>query len=293
MNSRLKKYAQLVLDDCEKSGKLSALKIVIPLFNSDDLEIRQRCAVLSVNIIKKNLMESYDKLEHGVRRGLSELLKRMGSDISKLLKNECYSPDVNKRIRAIQILGLIKPPREMEAFLRDMVNDPDVKIRATSIKSLAEQDDSSMALKILLSLLNDFDDRVKANTIEAIGATGNENLVGILSRYKRDKNNRIRANVLKALWELGYKEIDSAVREMLTADDPGMRYSALWLIGELGRKNPKFINLLQEMDNRNEPEIKELIISTLMKVDNEIAGEYLESFFVKNEENNKVPPGTK
>jgi len=278
MNPQLKKFALTAIDECLEKKTLASLKILIPLLNTHDSEVHGLALQAAIEILKVNLMNSYEKMDASIRKGLIHLLNKVSPSITQTLKDEVYSADVPRRVRAIQILGLVQSTGEMEGFLKDLLSDSDETIRAATIASMAEYIGTNQ-LEVLLSLLNDPNERVRANTVEALGKSGNENLIGILLRHKNEKNNRIRANVLKALWHLGYSEIEKHITEMLNHDEKNMHLSAIWLIGEIARENSKFIPLILNIENKDDAETRARITETLLKLDSELAASYLEKLY--------------
>ena len=153
-------------------------------------------------------------------------------EIIKDISKDIYSKDENRRLRALQTLGLLKKNPQIRTLLAKLVTDRDVKIRATAVNLLGkiigpnDQD-------IILSLLKDKDKRVRANTVEALESLGNKRMVPILQRFRKDPSNRIRGNVLKALYSLGTTDIDPELMKMLESDDNFMKASALWVISQV------------------------------------------------------------
>jgi PleD family two-component response regulator len=78
-------------------------------------------------------------------------------------------------------------------------------------------------------------------------------------KYKRDRDNRVRANALRSLWNLGYKDIEGSLREMLRDEDPQMRSSAVWVIGEIGHKQTNFKEMLGLVEGDDDETVLESI----------------------------------
>jgi len=194
-----------VLGKYKRNPSLANLKDIIPFTTHAFNKVKQSAIDAATVTIKTALFDSYHDINEDIRKSLVDLMAKIRPDIISTLRNEIYSPNIFKRVRSIQILGLISKKGEVREYLKEMIRDSDEKVRATVIRSLGEMIEKSEA-NILITLLNDFDDRVRANTIEALEHVGNQNLVGIIARYRNDSHNRIRANAIKALWKLGYKD---------------------------------------------------------------------------------------
>lgn len=283
MNDKLCKPETLAkLARYKRETSLSNLKEIIEYTTDTDKSIKDLAIQAAITTTKHALFESYHEMDQSVRRGLVNLLMKMNTDIVATMNTEMFSPDIFKRVRAVQILGLVGKRRSVEQHLVKMIRDSDEKIRATVIRTLGELIDKSEA-NMLLALLNDFDSRVRANTIEALENLGNKNLTGILIRYRNDSNNRIRANALKALWNLGHKDINTSLEEMLTSSDENMRASGIWLIGELGQESAMFERFIKDVKYSDSILVRNNLIRTLLKMNSSFSQMYLDSLFDKSE----------
>lgn len=270
------------LHQLEREPNLTNLKEIVPHTSSSNAQVRELSILVATLTIKAALFESYHEMDESVRKGLVNLLIKINPDVVFAMRQEIYSADIFKRVRAIQILGLVGNKRYVEQYLVQMIRDSDEKVRATVIRTLGELISKSEA-NILIVLLNDMDDRVRANTIEALEKLGNKNLIGILSRYRGDPNNRIRANALKALWTLGYKDIKAPLEEMVASSAENMRASAAWLLGEVGKNDPSFLELIKRIKYSDSALVKNNVIRALLKMDPSFAQIYLTSLFDDSE----------
>ncbi len=270
------------LRNLEREPNLAHLKEIIPHTSSTSQPVKEFAIQVATQTIKAALFESYHDMDASVRKGLVNLLVKINPDIVFSMRQEIYSADIFKRVRAIQILGLVGNKRYVEQYLVQMIRDSDEKVRATVIRTLGELINKSEA-NILITLLNDMDERVRANTIEALEKLGNRNLVGILSRYRNDPNNRIRANALKALWALGFKEIRPSLEEMVASPLENMRASAAWLIGEIGKNDPTFLDYIKRIKYSDSALVKNNVIRALLKMDPSFSEIFLTSLFDQSE----------
>jgi HEAT repeat protein len=193
--------------------------------------IRNAAVAAASNLIRGNLIAHFHELEPNLRLKLGAIMETLDPPVIDDIVKDLYCDDNERRVRAIQILGLLKKNPKIREILANLVQDRNEKIRATAVNLLGRMvgpEDQDL----ILSLLNDKDKRVRANTVEALEAVGNKRLTAILLRFRKDPVNRIRGNVLKALFNLGYTEIEDDLMSMLTSTDNFMRASALWVISK-------------------------------------------------------------
>lgn len=216
----------------KEQGSLSDLPALIPLTKHTKAIVQKTAVNTLCTIIREKLVSGFHDLSPEVRKKLGSLMDSLNPEVIKEISKDIYSKDENRRLRALQTLGLLKKNPQIRNLLAKLVTDIDEKIRATAVNLLGkiigpnDQD-------IILSLLKDKDKRVRANTVEALESLGNKRMVPILQRFRKDPNNRIRANVLKALYSLGITDIEADLLHMLETDDSFMKASALWVISQV------------------------------------------------------------
>ena len=215
-----------------KCGKLFDLQPVLTLVKSSNPSIQIASVQASSAIIKENLIAHFHELDPAVREKLVTLLQSLDPSVVNEISNDLYSESDERRLRAVQILGLLKKNPQLREILAKLIHNRDVKIRATAVnllgKAIGPNDHN-----LILSLLNDKDIRVRANTIEALESLNNKRIVPILLRFRKDTNNRIRGNVVKALFNLGFSEIESDLIEMLNSSNHLMQASAIWVLSKI------------------------------------------------------------
>lgn len=228
-----------------KNGSLVDLPDIIAFVKHSDFSISKAASECACAVIKENLLTHFNDVDAAVREKLGLLLQSLDPTIVDAIGNDLYCPNEQRRIRAVQILGLLKKHPRVKDIMAKLVQDRDVKVKATAVNLLGKiigPNDHN----ILLSLLNDTDKRVRANTIEALESLGNRRLVPILLRFRKDSNNRIRGNVLKALFNLGFREIETDLIEMLNSSSNFMKASALWVISEITLQTTSLENAAAE-----------------------------------------------
>lgn len=220
------------------NGSLGDLPDIMPLTKHANAAI-QRTAINTIsNIIREKLVSSFSDLAPDVRKKLGSLMSSLNPAIVKEISKDIYSDDNDRRLRAVQTLGLLKKNPQIRIVLARLVTDRDEKIRATAVNLLGKIIGPNDQ-EIILSLLSDKDKRVRANTIEALESLGNKRMVPILLRFRKDPSNRIRGNVLKALHTLDNTDIELDLLEMLKSEDNFMKASALWVITQTVIITPK------------------------------------------------------
>ncbi|MBD3344225.1 MAG: hypothetical protein GF401_04085 [Chitinivibrionales bacterium] len=221
-------------------GTLGDLQTILTLVKNDNQTIKNTAIQSSCLIIRENLISHYNDLDSAVREKLGLIMNTLSSTVVDEIGKDLYSDDDERRLRAVQILGLLKKNPRVHHVLADLVKDRDVKIRATAVNLLGKIVGPDTE-NIIMSLLNDKDKRVRANTIEALESLGNKRLIPILMRFRKDPNNRIRGNVLKALYTLGHRDITDDLLEMIKSKNNFMKASALWVVSQIAHYNDEIL----------------------------------------------------
>jgi HEAT repeat protein len=218
------------------NGGLTDLQTLMSFIKHPNLSVKQAAVNATSALIKENLITHFHEFNVQTREKLGTILQSLDPSVVNDIGDDLFAESEERRLRAVQILGLLKKNPQLRNILAKLIHNRDVKIRATAVNILSRvigPNDHD----ILLSLLNDKDKRVRANTIEALENLNNKRLVPILLRFRKDVNNRIRGNVLKALYNLGFLEIDQDVMEMINNSDNDMKSSALWVLSKIKLKN--------------------------------------------------------
>ncbi|KMQ51180.1 hypothetical protein CHISP_1886 [Chitinispirillum alkaliphilum] len=234
------KYDKIItaLNFMAKNGSINDLTHVMLLIKCENRTIQKSAVDTATSIIKENLIARFNQISPEMRNKLGAIMESLDPKIIEEISRDLFSKDEQRRLRAVQILGLLKKHPSTRLLMAKLVRDKDVKIRATAVSLLAKMIGPNDQ-EIVLSLLNDPDKRVRANTVEALESLGNKRMVPILLRLRFDQNNRTRANVLKALYNLGYTDIEHDILTMLDISDPLMKASALWVISQINIRSKK------------------------------------------------------
>jgi HEAT repeat protein len=223
-------------------GKLTDLQSMLAFAKNPDPKVAQTAVMACSNLIRNNLIAHFSELAPQVRQKLGTIMESLVPQIIDEIGKDLWGNDDNRRLRALQILGLLKKNPTIRDILAKLVQDKDVKIRATAVnlfsKIIGPNDH-----EVIMSLLSDKDKRVRANSVEALENLGNKRFVPILLRFRKDPVNRIRGNVLKALYNLGHTDIGEDLIAMLESPDHFMKASALWVVSQIKFSHAKIEDL--------------------------------------------------
>jgi HEAT repeat protein len=212
-------------------GMLQDLQPILKCLKHEDDQVKTNAVITASSLIRENLLTYFQDLAPEVREKLGQLMESLDPQVVAEIGKDVYCQDEQRRLRAVQILGLLRKNPKVREILAELVKDRDEKIRATAINLLGKVVGPNDQ-QIILSLLSDKDLRVRANTVEALESLGSQRMVPILLRFRSDPSNRIRGNVLKALHTLGHTRIEEHIEEMLRSGDEYMHASALWVISQ-------------------------------------------------------------
>jgi HEAT repeat protein len=224
-----------------KEGKLADLQPLMACIGSAIPKIKQAAVEATCTLIKENLILHFNELDASMRDRLGTLMQSLDPSVLDEISKDLYSEDDDRRLRAVQILGHMGKNPEIRKILAKLVQDRDVKVKATAVNLMGKVIGPNDQ-ELLLSLLNDSDKRVRANTIEALESLGNKRMVPVLLRFRRDASNRIRGNVLKALYNLGFTDIEQDLLEMVKSQDNLMKASAFWVVSQIKSATPNVID---------------------------------------------------
>ncbi|MBI4863832.1 MAG: HEAT repeat domain-containing protein [Candidatus Riflebacteria bacterium] len=156
---------------------------------------------------------------------------RAAGPLVKLLDH----PSSNIRARAARIVGRLRD-RELAGLLPQkflVENDGTVRSALISaIGALAESRDLSFVVQ---ALEKDTDPRVQANAMVVLATRGGLSALPSIRPFVSSTHNRLKANAVMALFSHGEFEVVPAILTMLDAAFPRQFYSAIFVVGEIGR----------------------------------------------------------
>lgn len=209
-------------------------KFVINNLNAEPSEDRKEFLIKcfhDLNIVEKYiaLMKSLDSKQLVMT---AKALGKIEGGLIEYFVEALSSRDDETRIKLLELFehfrddGLEEP---LKYLLETDVND---KIVSKAIKVYSGFADPYAVVAISKGLLRREDSRVRANTIEAIEKAG-VLAKDLLKDYLSDINNRVRANAAKAIARSDPEAAITTLKNMLKEENPLMKASALWALGEL------------------------------------------------------------
>lgn len=262
------------IDLLRAEGSLADLHTLMELMKSEISLVRQKAVDTAADLILRNLIQYFGQIQTSVRESLARLLEKLDPAVINRIGESFYDENEERRLRAVQVLGLLGKSGKITQIVAEMVKDKDQKVRATAVHLLGKHS-LTKDMSLAVALLNDTDARVRANTIEALEEIGNPAAVGLLLRFRKDTSNRIRGNVLKALWNLGNRDVMPELKEMLASRDHLMRATAAWVIGEIGKDNNEMIDLVASCAQDENKLVRENVIKAQLKIGGAQAEKYL------------------
>jgi len=230
----------LAMGNLAKTGTVTDIAVIMPVAsaNSTNPVVKKLAVEAICSIIKESLLTKFSELTADMRQKLATILQTLDPKIINEISKDLLSNDSERRLSALQMLGILRRHPRVKDLLAKLIQDRDPKIKATAISLLGKMMGPN-DLQMVTTLLNDPDKRVRANTVEALENLGNPRLIPVLFRFRKEPNNRIRGNVLKALYKLGHTEIEEDLLEMLTGSEPLHKASALWVLSQIKYKSAK------------------------------------------------------
>jgi len=216
------------------AGTVADISLLMPIASSGNTApVVKKLAIEAIcSIIKESLLTKFNELTTEMRQKLATILQTLDPKIITEISKDLMSNDDERRLSALQMLGILRRHPRVKDLLAKLLQDRDPKIKATAVILLGKMmgpNDQQM----VMTLLSDEDKRVRANTVEALESLGNPRLAPALYKYRKDPSNRIRGNVLKALHNLGQTEIEEDLLEMLNSRDVLQKASALWVVTQV------------------------------------------------------------
>ncbi len=222
----------LALKALGRHGKLTDLQSIVDFVKHDNVRVKRTAIESACTLIRENLILNFESVSAEVRRKLGSMMATLYPAVVDEIAKDLHGDDESRRVRSVQVLGLLKDNPRVREIMADLVKDRDERVRATAVKLLGSMV-TVHTMEPVLALLRDKDKRVRANTVEALEALGNPRVVPVLLRFRKDSNNRTRGNVIKALYNLGHKDVEGDLMEMIRSKDNFMKASALWVVSQI------------------------------------------------------------
>ncbi len=244
-------------------------KFVINSLNSsatpeDQREFLVKC-FHELNIIERylTLLKSLDSEQLVMS---ARALSKIESGIMDYFVEALSDRDDETRFKLLELLeqlgddGLEEP---LKYLLETDVND---KVVSKAIKVFSGFAGPNSVVSISKGLLRRADSRVRANTIEAIEEAGIM-AADLMKDYLTDINNRVRANAAKAIAKTDPEAALKTLKNMLEEENPLMKASALWALGEL--RMPEHTSLVVPFADHPEEIVRRNAHRALEKLSND------------------------
>lgn len=248
-----------------KSDHPEIIMNVSPLLNAENPEIKTAASRAVLEITKRKYLAGFNKMPEEAKLKVGIYLVHALPDFMEEITEQLTSADLNKRVKAAQILEVLHEymTPELKTNLIVSIKDSDPRVRAVVIMGLGKIGGPSVA-DLLSSFLADEDSRVRANAVEALGNLADYTYIERILPTLEDSNNRVRANAIITLRKLGYTDIFKEIAAMLTDQDPWMRASAVYALGELGE--PIYFQTLLQAARDKSPDVRRNVVKALGKI---------------------------
>lgn len=291
------------------------------LFQDRDKNVRLFC----LKCVARDDLENVDEfILEGLKDGRPEVViaalkasrKSNDDEITPMILT--YLESANAILKSEALISLIgRPARNIKKQICDFLKrEEDPALVATGIRVIGSFK-SEEFVPLLRAFMNFADERVRANAVEALGEISHPEVVEILKVLVSDRNNRVRANAIKALWERGIRFGLNTLPEELRSPNSRKRASVAYILGEIEeeRSLDLLIGLLNDISptvrNRavlsigkigssrvmshlidaygkeDEPSIRDVIVSTALEINPDLAMARLTEKFVR-EENSRM-----
>ncbi len=246
----------------QKKGDLSTLEKISHLTRSKTAKKKIKKGVISTmfKIMKETLLRKFEEFSHAKRLKILSSLLRMKPTFFQDVTYLSESPEESDRIKYLKMLEAEVLSKAMNDYRR-MAQDPNPKVRATSVKGFERIKDEEIRFKLIKSFFKDPDPRVRANVVELlpdIDPSEHEEILNIVKKLANNGQRREKANAVAKLLNWGYSDFEDNLQEMLTSDDEMTKTSALWVIGVT--EMPHLINHLREAANDSRAHIRQMAV---------------------------------
>ena len=139
------------------------------------------------------------------------------------------------RSRAARLLGRLEDRALFPALSGRYFRENDSLVRSALISAIGAVVEPRNLSFVQEALERDTDPRVQANALTVLSARGGMTALPTLRPFVSSTHNRIKANAVLALVNHGEFEVVSSLLAMLDATSPRQFYSAIYVVGEIGR----------------------------------------------------------
>ena len=146
------------------------------LFKHPNPAVKKAAVETTTQIIRENLISHFNELELGVRQKLGILLQSLDPMVIDELSKDLFCETEDRRLRAVQILGLLhRNPRVREVLAR-LVQDKNVKV---GLQPSASAKSSARTITMSSCGSSTIQTKSEGQHHRSTGSTGNKRLVPI------------------------------------------------------------------------------------------------------------------
>ncbi len=151
---------------------------------------------------------------------------RVGRRTVRPLIHELKNPDAAVRLRAADVLGLLRDTEAVGPLIETMNRDADEGVRSQAARSLGLLGDRE-AVPALLAMLRDRSDEVRRHAAEALGLIGDPRAVPVLIQALGSDAAGVRVEAARALGHVGDDTVPDHLIPMVVRDpDEAVRIAA-------------------------------------------------------------------
>jgi hypothetical protein len=176
-------------------------------------------------------------------RTISQIGTPIDADLERVLGAALSLPpslvNAARVLRILDVLEAASAQPRFYLFQSDLMSYPDSVVRSKSAFLIAC---SSKSVALVGKLLLDEDVRVQANAVEALWNFDAGEARSLLETAARSRTARVAANALVGLYRIGDLASLRMLFHMAGQDNPALRTSAAWAMGETG--DPRFLPFL-------------------------------------------------
>lgn len=258
------------------------------LFQDRDKSVRLFCLK---SLLRHNLENVDEFILEGLRDGRPEVViaamkaskKSTNTEISGMILTYLESPNSILRNEALHALLGRNHPEIRSAVCDFLKREEDAALVATGVKVIGGFK-SAEFIPLFKAFLNYADERVRANATESLGEINSPEVVEILKVLVSDRNNRVRANAIKALWEKGIRFGLNTLSEELRSPNTRKRASVAYILGEI--REDKSLDLLVGLLSDISPTVRNRAVLSLGKIGSSRMISHLVNAFCNEDEVN-------
>lgn len=239
----------------------------------EDADIERLRSLVTADLLLAALLEA-DRYSERDAGELIRELKASVPDLDLRLARQAFGGDGDdsrsvsaaRAHRALALLGALSPGERVLPFLSRACRIGDQRV-SSQVARLAGR---YRARGLLVRLLEDPDPRVRANAVESLaGARHVSDRRELLWRASGDEHHRVAVNALVALARQGEQDALERLEALARHPTPEFRAAAAWGMGELG--DPRFRPLLTRLYRGETGSVRRNALRSLVRLRKAVA----------------------